>query len=215
MKNGLTGTGLRCDMTDTLAPRTLDLDWCKIGPTGMTVLATPTFESWAGIGELLRTFDIGIAWAVGDWLNTGEAVFGDKAAQVIDHKAWSESTVTVYRWVAKSVLPENRRADLSHGHHMIVADLPANEQREWLERAAEGTSGQQWSAPRLKTEMAASSSNMGRLAYLLVTECDDEPQRERLAARLESEGFTCKRSEAARKRPKKAGPVTARARNPQ
>lgn len=201
--------------TTELVPYTpLELTDFTIGPIGLTVKQTPTFESWAGIGDLLRTVERGIQFVIGDWCSVGEREFGERAAQVIDAKSWSASTVTVYRWVAAHVPPENRRTDLSFSHHMAVADCEPEMQREWLAKAADTTvTGEPWPVAKLKQEVAARTIG-GTVTYLLVVEIPDEQARERLASRLESEGLTCKRAEATRKRAPKAGPVTARKRGP-
>lgn len=198
------------EVTDTLTPHALELEHFSLQPTGMVVHGDPTLEEWAALGNVLLTFDHGLQWCIGKWLNYGEAKFGELAAQFIDAKAWSHSTVTTYRWVESKVPPENRRLDLPFAHHQIVADLPVHEQRQWLEKAATASEAP-WPVARLKQELAATATR-GVLRYLLVIDCDDETQRERLASRLEGDGYTCKRMEASRTRAAKKAPTARKKR---
>jgi hypothetical protein len=196
-----------------LALRTLDLQNFRLGPTGLVVTGTPTLEEWAGIGELLRTLEHGLQWAIGDWICTGEGQFGDQAAQILDHTAWSVRTTAVYRWAASRVPPENRRTDLTFSHHLVVADLPPEEQRSWLEQAAaaEAATGEPWSVQRLKREMAVASAKGTEMRWLLVVDCDDERARDRLKSQLEKDGHMCRTAEATRKRAIKAGKASRKA----
>lgn len=195
------------DTTGGLALRTLDLQNFQVGPTGLLVTGEPTLEEWAGIGELLRTLEHGLQWAIGDWICAGEGRFGDKAAQVLDHTAWSVRTTAVYRWAASRVPPENRRPDLTFSHHVVVAELPPDQQREWLEKAAtpEEAGGDPWSIQRLKREMAVASAKGTAMRWLLVVDCDDEAEREKLKKSLEKSGHVCRCAEATRKRALKVG----------
>src|SRR5262245_49562302 len=193
--------------TGGLALRTLNLQNFQLGPTGLRVTGEPTLDDWAGIGELLRTFEHGLQWAIGDWINAGEGRFGDKAAQVLGHTAWSVRTTAIYRWAASRVPPENRRVDLTFSHHLVVADMSPQEQRAWLEKAAASgeATGETWSVQRLKREMAVATAKGTSLRYLLVVDCDDEGKREKLQKKLERDGFLCRCAEATRKRALKAG----------
>lgn len=196
------------------ALRPLELDDFTISATGLIAKGTPTFESWAGIGQLLATMDCGIQFCVGDWLAYGEGTYGEKAAQIVDHGIFAEKTCGVYKWVAKQVPMENRQLlgrPLAFTHHMAVAELPAAEQRMWLEKAAGvNDAGITWSVSQLKEEIAAKTVG-STIRYILIVDCADEAARERLASRLESDGLQVKRTEATTKRPRK-GPVTARKR---
>lgn len=193
--------------SDGLALRTLDLKNFSLGPTGLTVTGEPTLEEWAGIGELLRTLEHGLQWAVGDWICAGEGRFGEQASQILDHTAWSVRTAAVYRWAASRVPPENRRADLTFSHHLVIADLPPDEQRAWLEKAAapEAAGSEMWSVQRLKREMAVATAKGTVMRYMLVVDCDDESAREKLQRKLERDGFACRCAEATRKRVLRAG----------
>jgi len=187
--------------------RTLELRNFTVGPTGLAVTGEPTLDEWAGIGELLRTLEHGLQWAIGDWICAGEGRFGDQAAQILDHTAWSVRTTAVYRWAASRVPPENRRADLTFSHHLVVADLPIDEQADWLARAAaeNETTNEPWSVERLKREMAVATAKGTVMRYLLVVDCDDETAREKLKTKLERAGHLCRCAEATRKRVLKAG----------
>ena len=133
----------------------------QISPTGLLMHGKPSFDTWSDFGELLRVFDRSLQLAVGDWLNYGEAMFGEQASQVIDAETWSEATVRVYRWVAAKVPPQNRVAlnhGLTFGHLRAVAALEPAAQKTWLDKAQAGDDGAQWSITQLQRAMKASGT---------------------------------------------------------
>lgn len=199
-------------LADGMKP--LELEHFTIGVAGLQVRGEPSFGEWQGIGELLTMMNHGIQFAIGDWLAYGEGTFGDKADQVIDSGRFSFQSCNNFRWVSKQVPLENRGfigKPLHWTHYQAVAALPAAEQIPWLEKAAGGTEGGVvWSVAQLKQEIAATSED-AVVCHLLVVECVDSAERERLVARLESEGMTVRRTEVSRKKPV-TGPVTARKR---
>lgn len=196
--------------------RPLELEHFTLGPTGLEVRDAPTYEEWAGIGDLLRTLEGGVAWIVGDWINFGQGEYGEAASQAISD--FAPETARVYEWVAAKVPRENRRDDLSFTHHQIVAALDVEKQRELLERAAEG----QWSTSRLKSE-TKSEVEEKKLRYLVLVECRSAADQKDLAEKMEREGRLCRLVEStkgiATPKPKKVAgqprkSVTARARSP-
>lgn len=179
--------------------RSLDLGWCRITRTGLDVTGVPTMEQWQGLGEILATLEGGIAWLVGDWLNSGEKAFGEMASQAIDAEQWKPETVRVYRWVCEKVPKENRT--MSFAHCQIVAGLAPIEQREWLAKAAGDGTGAAWSSGRLKNEIAAASStDAPKIEYLCTVSFDQPAARDILAEEYERVGRPVFRTERTRKR---------------
>ncbi|TXH54711.1 MAG: hypothetical protein E6Q97_10235 [Desulfurellales bacterium] len=96
-----------------------------------------TYDEWANAGEVIKRIDRFKNFAIGDWLNVGEYRFGEMYSQAIDEFEWGDyNKLSKLKWVARSVPPANRRADLTWSHHHYIASLPPNEQIEWLEHAA-------------------------------------------------------------------------------
>lgn len=157
-----------------------------IAEDGLDIKSQPTFDEWAGLGHVFALMHKSLAFAIGDWLNYGEDRFGEKAAQVIDSRHFSENTVRVYRWVAKQVPRSRRFPELSFKHHMAVAGLAAPEQKTWLRKASEST----LSVSQMKRAMVEAPDI--EQSFWLVVRCESQEDLTQLQTRLESEGRTCK-----------------------
>jgi len=108
-----------------------------------------TFEEWQGIGRILGVGRRWFAFALGDWLNFGEAIFGEDAAQAVEgfpadrydiaHRitGLEEGTLRNYSSVCGRVALDRRRVELDFGHHEAVAALEPDEQAHWLQRAVD------------------------------------------------------------------------------
>lgn len=142
---------------DVKPPDALDLEHFKLGPTGLVVKGKPSFDEWSNIGGMLRLFEQGVQWLLGDWVNFGEGEWGDKTAQVIDAERFTESTIRVYAWTAAKVPPKNRIPGLSYSHHQTVAEFTPSEQEKWLTRALK----HDWSISDLKREIKAKKLGTG------------------------------------------------------
>lgn len=106
-----------------------------------------TYDEWKLLGRAVNFFGDAWQWWVGDWLNWGEALFGDDATAELGGAPADRYTVaqeitgrepktlmnvsSVCRKVAKS----RRDARLSFTHHAAVASLEPDEQTEWLREA--------------------------------------------------------------------------------
>lgn len=175
--------------------RLIELRNFQLRPIGLVVTGQPTFEEWTEVGDMLATLVNGVQWMVGDWLNTGEACFGDLAAQVIDHEHWSEESVRVFKWTAAKIPLENRRAELSYSHHQLLAALPPPEQKVWLDKAVAGDGdGEPWTSARLKQEVR-SAQGAAELEYLVSIAFDSPAARDVLAAEYERVGRPVRRHE--------------------
>lgn len=128
---------------------------------------------------------------VGDWLIYGEKRYGELAAQAIDIKGWSEETVRVYSWVAKSVPMENRREDLTFKHHQLVAHLPPAQQRKWLKQAATSEDAGAWPASRLAAAIKEGGDE-APTAWFILVEAGSQAKRDALQKELELAGHQCK-----------------------
>lgn len=90
------------------------------------------------------------AWVIGDLLNYGEAVYGEKYAQAAESTGLAQSTLENYCSVCNRVPRSRRRKQLAFSIHAEVASLSPTEQTEWLSKAArEG-----WKRGRIREELA-------------------------------------------------------------
>lgn len=115
--------------------------------TGLRLTKKVPFDTWEQIGNTLQVMEGSVQWWIGDWLNYGEKVYGEKYAQAINEK--QADTWKQYAWVASSVEKCTRVHNLPWSHHREVASLPPNEQTQWLSKAADN----EWSHRDFITEL--------------------------------------------------------------
>ena len=168
----------------------------QITPTGLLVTGEPDFDTCAGFGEMLRTFEVGLQFAIGDYARYVEGRFGEQASQILDATGWAEATLRVYTWVSGKVPAENRMVDrgLSFKHHMAVAGLSPSQQRKWLDHALGNGDGEPWSVNRLTAAVKA-GADVTPTAWLVLATCTSERQQSKVMKLLELEGVACKTME--------------------
>jgi len=93
-----------------------------------------------------------LQFCLGDIVQYAERRWGDTYSQLLDSTGLAYGTLANTAWVARSVDYSCRREDLSFAHHAVIAPLPPNEQREWLQRAAKDEIG----ANELRRQIQAS-----------------------------------------------------------
>jgi hypothetical protein len=109
------------------------------------------YETWEALGRFLGSLDRRSRWYLGDWLNFGEAVYGEAASQGVEAttaERYNEAervtgldhgTLMNVRSVCARVARSRRREELGFWIHAEVAPLDPEEQIAWLDRAvAEG-----------------------------------------------------------------------------
>lgn len=160
-------------------------------PAGLSVEGTPSFEEWAEAMGVLAVLERGLAFVAGDLMIFGEREFGERAAQIIDARSWSASTVKVYTWLARSVPPQNRMLDrgLTIAHHLAVAALEPPAQAKWLKQAC--ADPEPWSVGQLKAAVKHGSVQ-DETAWLIVVTCPSAAKQEKLQKQLELDGYACK-----------------------
>lgn len=96
-----------------------------------------SWEKYENLGHFLGGLGRGYPWWVGDFLNTGEDVFGEEFAQIEASFPHSPQTLANYKSVAKHVPPQRRR-----GLHMSlvseVAYLPPDQRDALIAQAVAG-----------------------------------------------------------------------------
>jgi hypothetical protein len=102
--------------------------------TALTLDPATSYEQWEALGVMLARLSASSCWLIGDWLNFGETVYGERAYQAAD-LGLAVQTVTNYASVARKIPPERRRASLPYSYHAVVAPLEPAEQDAWLEKA--------------------------------------------------------------------------------
>ena len=94
---------------------------------------------WEAIGERIQQVDVGIQWAIGDWVNYGVLNYQDGldvASKILTHHG--PDAVTRYADVAAAFEPDRRRPNLSFSHHAKIMSLMLVQQDALLDEAAAG-----------------------------------------------------------------------------
>lgn len=119
-----------------IVPRPDNLPF-SITPIGLEAVPEATFDDWKDFGKLLKGIDTARQWIIGDWLNTGEARWGEKYKDALLETDYEYQTLADYAWVCSKVSFSIRNRNLSFAHHRVIAPLPPDEQVHWLNLAQE------------------------------------------------------------------------------
>jgi len=105
--------------------------------TGLVIGDTITFDEWEGIGKQLGYMEGAIHWWIGDWLNYGEAKWGEVYGQALDDTGFSYDTLRADKYVSSRFQLLRRRNNLSWSHHRELAPFDEPEQEKWLDRVVQ------------------------------------------------------------------------------
>jgi hypothetical protein len=94
-----------------------------------------SYEDWLADGALFDEYDPG--WAIGDWLTYGVAHFGNCYGAAAMRTGIARQTLKQMAQIAAQFAPARRREELPLEVHGVVAELDADAQEEWLDRASE------------------------------------------------------------------------------
>ena len=120
----------------------------RLQPLGLQVVGTPTYEQWEAYGGVLWTLGQAAQWAIGDWIEYGEATYGEKYTQAEALTKRSPDSLMNLAYVARRFPISRRRENLGWSFHAEVASLTPEEADAVLTRAeAEG-----WSRADVRTE---------------------------------------------------------------
>lgn len=96
------------------------------------------FEQWEALGGFFGEAKTRLSFYLGDWLNFGEGLYGERFAQALSATGYVERTLYNYSSVCKRVPARRRSKDPDYGtfgHHDAVAALSPQEQTFWLREA--------------------------------------------------------------------------------
>jgi hypothetical protein len=92
---------------------------------------------WLATGRRLGMIGRCSQWWIGDWIRYGNAKWGEKYAEAARVTGYDVASLRNMAWVASRFDVSLRSDKLSWSHHVLLAPLEPDEQRYWLERAAE------------------------------------------------------------------------------
>jgi hypothetical protein len=146
--------------------------------SGLALRDGMSFAEWAAVGQRLGRISSGSAWALGDWINYGQAAYGRRYAEALHATALDYKTLRNYAWVARRFTPERRRPGLSFQHHADVAGLSEAEQSLWLSRC----DTLRWSRSELRRQLARAAADApqapGRVIRITVADERERSWRE-------------------------------------
>lgn len=149
--------------------------------------APPDFESWEQVGQFLRYVHTGTQFWLGDWINFGEARYGEKYAQAVESTGYELKTLQTYAWVARQVPRSNRVETVPFGHYLngIAAKAP-EEQARLVKRVQDEGLTQTQLRDLLAEERAAKGDKPVDL--WLVVLCKDQKDFDRLEKQMREQG---------------------------
>ena len=114
--------------------------WKKGPSAAMTAVSwmpteTLDVDRWVEFGRRLGVLGRGVAWWLGDWLNYGNAHYGEKYARAAHITGYDSQTLMNMAYVASRFDASRRRQALSWSHHAEVAALDDADQDYWLDLA--------------------------------------------------------------------------------
>ena len=93
---------------------------------------------WVDQGRRLGVMGRGAAWWIGDWLQYGNGVYGEKYVRAARITGYDVQSLMNMVYVASHFEISRRRETLSWSHHADLAALPSKQQDYWLDRAIGG-----------------------------------------------------------------------------
>ena len=97
-----------------------------------------TFEEWSDFGQTIIQIKRAMQWIIGDYLAYGEdRQYGVTYAEWSALTGYTTDTLSDIVGVCRKVQLPSRDGNLSFSHHRVVADLPPDQQTQWLQYAAE------------------------------------------------------------------------------
>lgn len=134
----------------------LKLPEVEVTAVSLKVKPRTNIQQWFKIGDSLRNIEGALQWWVGDWLNDGEAAFGEMYAQAVDHVGYAQKTLMNIQWVASRIPASRRRENVSWTKHAEVASLEPKEQEKILEKAAG------WTVKQVRAEVKDTKARLNK-----------------------------------------------------
>jgi hypothetical protein len=94
-------------------------------------------SDWLATGRRLGAIGRCSQWWIGDWVRYGASRWGEKYAEAARVTGYDVASLRNMAWVASRFDLSLRNDKLTWSHHVLLAPLDADAQREWLRRASE------------------------------------------------------------------------------
>jgi hypothetical protein len=123
--------------------------WIPAGEVGLA--------EWSALGRRFGEIGRCSQWWLGDWINYGNARFGERYARAVRLTGYDVQSLMNMVYVASRFEISRRRENLSWSHHATVASLDTSSQDHWLARA----SGDKLSVADLRAELRGRRRALG------------------------------------------------------
>lgn len=120
-----------------------------ISAVGMQFTTETTQEEWEFQGAKIALYERGRQWAIGDWLNFGEARWGEMYVQAASLFHLNEQTLMNLKYVASRFPLERRHPKVSWSQHAELAAMSPEEQDYWLNLSEQN----EWTKDELRQEI--------------------------------------------------------------
>jgi len=94
-------------------------------------------SDWLATGRRLGAIGRCSQWWIGDWVRYGTARWGEKYAEAARVTGYDTASLRNMAWVASRFDPSLRNDQLTWSHHVLLAPLDVDAQREWLRKASD------------------------------------------------------------------------------
>ena len=112
-------------------------------PSGVSI------DEWMKVGRTLSDMQNSTPWWIGDWVNYGEAHYGETYSQGLTLWSSAYQSLVNMAYVARQYPPETRTS-LSWTHHRYAASLDPEERTALLETAKQ----EEWTSRELQIQVA-------------------------------------------------------------
>lgn len=93
-------------------------------------------SDWLAAGRRLGAIGRCSQWWIGDWVRYGTSKWGEKYAEAARVTGYDPASLRNMAWVASRFDLSLRNDKLTWSHHVLLAPLEPEEQRQWLQRAS-------------------------------------------------------------------------------
>ena len=128
------------------------------------------YPEWEAIGYSLQEWQEVGPWAEADWLNHGEARYGETYAQAINVTGHRIQTLMNRKYVGSRIPKALRFRHLSLSTAAEVASMEPEEQAKWLTLVRDN----EWTREELRAEIKRSKEKTIEGTSVLVDDLDDE-----------------------------------------
>lgn len=105
--------------------------------TGLLMRNDISYDEWLTFGRSLSHRYSKAQWQIGDWINIGESLFGEKYAQALDDLMFAYGTLRNYASICARIPLAMRNPKLKFHQAKHVAPLQPMEQARLIQMAAE------------------------------------------------------------------------------